>query len=351
MADAAHDHPDQHFAHFGFLVQAHAPSDRLLRFEDGGRHHAAHRRLRPHPVVPHGFAAEHGDGRRVVRHLRSRDGRLRPDDSRHLPAGQRALCRLDPALHEAPPQAGLHALPRGGCQPEQHRAAHRRHAGDQAQRLREAEALGVGAHSGAAVPSLDQGARAGADAGGGRHVHRPDQERRHLVSGRLGGHRGPHDPRHDGRPAIHHRPAQRAAVAVHPVRAGDAGREDLARTPLGDSGERGRRAGRRGAHPRDSRPCRHRIPGRNVPVRRSALGQGSGRRVGNDSGGQGYGHRRGERLGEDHDAQADAGLLHADLGRGAAPRPPHRAVQPVVLAAGVRHGDAGGIRLFGYHSR
>ena len=62
VADAAHDHPDQHFAHLGFLVQAHAPSDRLLRFEDGGRHHAAHRRLRPHPVVPHGFAAEHGDG-------------------------------------------------------------------------------------------------------------------------------------------------------------------------------------------------------------------------------------------------------------------------------------------------
>ena len=185
----------------------------------------------------------------------------------------------------------------------------------------------------------------------GRHVHRPDQERRHLVSGRFGRHRGPHDPRHDGRPAIHHRPAQRAAVAVHPVRAGDAGCEDLARTPLGDSGERGRRAGRRGAHPRDSRPCRHRIPGRNVPVRRSALGQSSGRRVGNDSGGQGYGHRWGERLGQDHDAQADAGLLHADLGRGAAPRPPHRAVQPVVLAAGVRHGDAGGIRLFGYHSR
>lgn len=100
---------------------------------------------------------------------------------------------------------------------------------------------------GAAVPGLHQRARAGADAGGGRHVHRSDQERRHLVPRRLGRHRGPHDPRHDGRPAIYHRPAQRTAVAVHPVRAGDAGCEDLARTPLGDSGER-----RRGAQPRKS---------------------------------------------------------------------------------------------------
>ncbi len=90
VADAAHDHPDQHFAHLGLFGQAHASSDRLLRFEDGGRHHAAHRRLRPHSVVPPGLVAEHGDGRRVVRHLRSRDGRLRPDDSRHLPAGQRS---------------------------------------------------------------------------------------------------------------------------------------------------------------------------------------------------------------------------------------------------------------------
>lgn len=170
-----------------------------------------------------------------------------PDDTRHLPVGQCALHRLDSALHEAPPQARLHALPRGGSQPEQYRAAHRRHAGHQAQRLRKAETLGMGAHPGAAVPGLHQRARAGADAGGGRHVHRSDQERRHLVPRRLGRHRGPHDPRHDGRPAIYHRPAQRTAVAVHPVRAGDAGCEDLARTPLGDSGER-----RRGAQPRKS---------------------------------------------------------------------------------------------------
>ena len=48
------------------------------------------------------------------------------------------------------------------------------------------------------------------------------------------GRRG-HDPRYDDRHAVHHRPAQRPHIAVHRLRAGGAGREDIAGAPGRDT--------------------------------------------------------------------------------------------------------------------
>ena len=76
VADAPHDHTHQYLAHFGLSSQTHAPAHRVFRFEDGRRHHAAHRGLQPDPDIPDRLAAEYRDGCRVARHIQRRDDRV-----------------------------------------------------------------------------------------------------------------------------------------------------------------------------------------------------------------------------------------------------------------------------------
>ena len=144
---------------------------------------------------------------------------------------------------------------------------------------------------------------------------------------------------------------QRPHIAVHRLRAGGPGREDIAGASGRDTGARGRGGHGEGLHPGDTPGRGHRVPRRDLPVQRPALGEGAGRGERDHTARQGHGHRRGLGQRQDHHGEDDAGLLRTGLRGGAAGRTPHRGLQPHGVERAVRHRDAGGIHLLRHDSR
>ena len=129
-------------------------------------------------------------------------------------------------LHAQAARAGREAVRPGGGRAEQPDPVSDGDAGDQAEQLRDADALAVGADPGEAVPDRRERAGAGAIPAAGRPLLQPDDQHPGLVHRRPGGGGGEHDVRHDDVAHLHRRPALGAGGAVHHFCPLSAGRED-----------------------------------------------------------------------------------------------------------------------------
>ena len=127
------------------------------------------------------------------------------------------------AVHAPPCPVGHQDVCAELGQPEQAGAADSRHSGNQAEHLRTAEAVGVGARAGPHLPTEHQGAGTGPVSGVRGHAHQRGEE---PGGDGTGGHvraAGRHDAGHDDVGAVHHRQPERPrqpAGGVHPPLSG-----------------------------------------------------------------------------------------------------------------------------------
>ena len=119
------------------------------------------------------------------------------------------------ALHEETGRAGPQALCPAERQPEHRSATGERHAGDKAERLRTAETVGMGTHTGKAVQSKHQKPGVEAVSRLGSGTDKPDQEHRDYGAGGLARSARGNDAGHDALRAVHHRAAEQSGERPH----------------------------------------------------------------------------------------------------------------------------------------
>ena len=147
MDIAASGHTHQHRPDFGLPHQDDEAPYGLLRHQDDGRHPATHQRPHAHTELP-----DRKQPQRGVLHLQHPDIRHRAagvqrHDFPYLHGRERTLHLLRLALHEETGGTGPQAVCPAERQPEHGGAAGERHAGDKAECLRAAEAVGMGTHT------------------------------------------------------------------------------------------------------------------------------------------------------------------------------------------------------------
>lgn len=207
---AALGYAHQHRPDFGLPGQADEAAHELLRHEDDGRHPATHQRPYAHPELPDGKQPERGVLYVQHRGVRAGAVALQSAGVRPLYRRQCAVRGLRVAVHEEAGGTGPQAVCPAERESEQRGAAGDGDAGNQAERLRAAEAVGVGTHPGAAVPGEHPESGAQAVSGLGRGAHQPDEERDYHGAGGGHGGAGRHDAGHDGVGAVHHRPVEQS---------------------------------------------------------------------------------------------------------------------------------------------
>ena len=215
MDIAASGHTHQHRPNFGLPRQDDEAPHGLLRHQDDGRHPATHQRPHAHTELP-----DRKQPQRGVLHVQPACFQhcavaVQRHDIPYLYGRKCVLRGLCLALHEETGRAGPQALCPAERQPEHRSATGERHAGDKAERLRTAETVGMGTHTGKAVQSKHQKPGVEAVSRLGSGTDKPDQEHRDYGAGGLARSARGNDAGHDALRAVHHRAAEQSGERPH----------------------------------------------------------------------------------------------------------------------------------------